>query len=757
MANAYGQPENFQTTRAHDPVKPVMNEEDLRKLAEKSRGDNSYDKEEYKRRLRQVQEWRKQSVSALADARQEMIDDHEYYDGYQWDKEDKRDLEERGQDAVVFNQIAPAVDWILGTERKQRIDFHVLPRTKDDAEGAKSKTKLLKYVSDVSRISELRSQAFEDAAISGLGWLEAGARSDATEDPIFVAYEDWRNIWYDPLAQKKDLSDGRYIFRAKWVDLDTAMTMFPERADKIRAAAYRGRTYFDEDREEHLSSDVDSLEAEVGEASTRAVDNARSRIQLIECWYRVPARVQVMRGRALGVLDGEIYDSKDSNLSWLIEMGHASLYDAVKHRVRCMIYAGDVILQDGPSPYRHNRFPFIPIWGKRRKRDNTPYGVVRNLKSPQEDLNKRRSKALYILATNKIIADDDATDDWEEFWDEATRPDGILKKRRDSQVEIHNDIQLADAHTQLMDQDSMYIQDASGVTNENLGRDTNATSGRAILAKQQEGRTVVNRLFDNHLNAYQTLGEILLSLVEQFYDDEKEIRISGKKGNAEWLEINKPRGDGTLENDILANKADFIVSEQEYHDSLRQAMFETMSEMVTKLDPEMGIKLLDMVVELSDMVGKEEMVQRIREINGMPDPYADPDDPEEAQRMQQRQQQEEMQARLEREQAIAETEQAKAEARKLHAEIQQTYFEAQKTRYEAILEMAKVDSERANQEATRAGISFDEMKLRLEKAQTLKSIRNEQEGQELTKSKEKRGQGPYREKGLKSNNKQRVS
>jgi hypothetical protein len=32
-----------------------------------------------------------------------------------------------------------------------------------------------------------------------------------------------------------------------------------------------------------------------------------------------------------------------------------------------------------------------------------PYGVIRWMRGMQDDVNKRRSKALYILSTNKVL------------------------------------------------------------------------------------------------------------------------------------------------------------------------------------------------------------------------------------------------------------------------------------------------------------------------------------------------------------------
>lgn len=724
--------ENFRSRNA-DGV--VLSERDLEHLIKKRPKKTPKDSES---RLKRVKEWWKISTDSLAEARKEMMLDHDYYDSKQWSDEDAAVLKERGQEPVVFNMIATSIDWILGAERRQRMDWHILPKRKEDSGEAEAKTKLLKYISDVSNVPLQRSRAFEDAVKGGVGWLDTGVRSDPTREPVYVEYEDWRNVWYDPLAKKQDLSDGRFLFRSKWMDLDMAMMLWPEQAPSLK-------TVTRDDLVDQDAEGVDDIDSERAEDSHDVA--MRSRIRVIECWYKVPMRLQIMRGPELGVLDGEEFDETNHDHLMLAAYGLAEVFEAVKQKMRVMIYAGDVVLFDDWSPYRHNRFPLVPIWAKRRTRDGSPYGPIRNMRSPQNDLNKRRSKALFILSTNKIIADDNATDDWEEFQDEASRPDGLLRKRPGSEVTVFSETALADAHTQLMDQDAMYIQDASGVTNENLGRDTNTISGKAIEAKQEQGRTVTIRIFDNHRHAYQAVGQILLSLMEQYYTDEKQIRIGKDKGKYEFQEINAMQPDGTILNDITASKADFTVSETDFNDTLRQSLFEAMSEMITRIDPGVAMQLLDMVVDLSDLPGKDAIVARIREINGMDDPDIDPHDEEAMQRKQARDEQKAQEAEMQQQAAMLEIEKLQAEVEKGKATAQLAVHKAVKTKYDAMISIARVDSERVNQQATLAGIDFDQQKLEIEKAKVLSQG-------EIAKSKNEKP-GQHHERGLKSNNKEK--
>jgi hypothetical protein len=162
-----------------------------------------------------------------------------------------------------------------------------------------------------------------------------------------------------------------------------------------------------------------------------------------------------------------------------------------------------------------------------------------------------------------------------------------------------------------------------------MGRQTNAVSGKAISQRYEMGTVITASMFDNLRLAFQLAGEIKLSLMEQFWTDEKEIRITGKKGQPEFVELNaKDPETGETLNDITATKADFAVDEQAHSATVRQAMFDAMMELTQKIPPEVTLQILDLVVDLSDIPSKDAFVERIRKLNGEKDPFRDPEDPE---------------------------------------------------------------------------------------------------------------------------------
>lgn len=613
-----------------------------------SAGMHDLDNPESKKLLNKIKQWWHETRQAHSENRMEQAIDTGFYDGEQWRHEDAETVRERGQHPAVHNKTAQHINWLLGTERRTRVDYKIHPRGDDDVESAVTKTQLLKYVSDVNKTQFVRSRAWGDCMKAGVGWIETGIRSDPTEEPLFDRFEHWRNMWWDHLAKETDLRDARYMFRSKWLDTDILQAMIPDRKTAIERAS-RSDNFQNQDADDDEPTGFTPLfrdsngNAFLGHGRSQfdtsfTIGNRRKRNRVIECWYQMPAKATLFKGtRFPGIgddiqskfneLDGQVFNGQDEQMASMVEMGLATTYDAIQTQIHVAMFTGDFLLMNQKSPYNHNRYPFIPIWCFRRDRDGMPYSPIRNMRDAQEDLNKRKSKALFIMSTNQIIAEEDAFDDWDEAIAEAARPDGVIKHRRGAQFEINRELALAAEHITLMQLDMDFLADTSGVTEENLGEINNVSSGTAINLRQVQGSVVTALLFDNLRESIQLQGEIELSLVEQFYAEPKKIRIVNDRGRAEFTDVNTmgfdENGMPKIHNPITESAADFVVDTQDFRESMRIAMFDQLMEMTTRLDPEVTMQILDLVVELSDVEGKDEIVRRIRRINGQ----TDPDDP----------------------------------------------------------------------------------------------------------------------------------
>jgi hypothetical protein len=648
---------------------------------------------ERKKRLHgRLWNWFLQERDKQAANRAEQAIDEDFYDGLQWSDEDAAALMARGQSPTVHNQIKPTINWMLGTELRTRTDGKVLPREEGDEEAAEVKTKLLKYISDQNRTVFARSQAFRSQIIAGLGWMEDCINTDPTAELLCTRFVDWKQVYHDSNAKELDLSDGRYVFRWSWVDLDQAIAMCPEYESILTAAALdENQMGADEDDVWYMGSRVNTATSGDYAGTARRgmgggmVNCGRERVKLIECWYTMPASREIVRSMDPEAkhLDGEAFDPKDADMAQLKAEGFLTVARHNYQEMRCALMTENDLLYEGKSPYRHNRFPLTPQWCYRRHRDGLPYGVVRDVRDAQIDYNKRASKALFILSTVRVIMEKGAVDDINELRAEVARPDAIIEVNGRKEFKIENDKQLAEEHIKLMMIDGQSIRDVGGVTNQNMGKEDGDLSGKAIGKLQDQGTIVTAALFENKRLAVQIQTEKQLSLIEQFYTAPKVVRIIGENKPVEWLKINQyDQAEGKYLNDITKSKADFIVSEQDFRASMRQAMFESMMDLIGKLAPEVGLALLDMVIDFADVPNKEEIVARIRKLNGQADPSRKPTPDELAAQQDKDAKAQEMEQlnidtlRSQLAKAQAETENVLAKAQQIAADTERTMADA---------------------------------------------------------------------------------
>ena len=600
--------------------------------------------------------------------RHEMATDEAFYDHKQWSDEEIAELMARGQAPLVFNMIQTSVNWVLGSQRRATMDYKILPRLKEGAKAAESKTQLMKHLSDENRSEYEHSMAFASAVKAGIGWLETGQASPEDGPIVFDRSENWRSILWDSTSQRYDQRDGRYQFRSKWLDLDVCAALWPQRTAILEMSAKNvvpgavnlddlGDEAMDEQESDHFNQTFGNFRS--------MFHSERPRVRVIEGWYkRMVPDAKVLRG---GQFNGELFDEWSPGHHRDLIDGHASLVARPRELIFLALMTDAGLLDLRESPYRHGRFPFTPVWGYRDHATGLPYGLIRGVRDINRDLNKRASKALHHLSAVRVTVEEGAVNDIEELRDEAGRPDSVVvHKKGFAAPRIETDFSVAQAHMDLMSRDAQMIQQIAGVTDENLGRKTNATSGKAIIARQDQGQLATSMFFDNLRMSRVIHGEKLLVNIEQFYTEEDVFRVTDMRGNPEYLKINDP---ANPETSIASNKADFVISEEDWRASERQAQAEQLLDLASKLAataPQMVVSILDLVVEAMDVPKRDELVKRIRQVSGQADPDADPNNPDEDTKamMQAKAQEQELQMRG----ILAELMEKEAKARKITAE-----------------------------------------------------------------------------------------
>lgn len=683
--------------------------------------------------------WLQGERDRQSENRLQMAIDHDYYDGDQISDSEAAKLEERGQAPLVFNEVKVGLDWITGAERRDRTDWRVLPREESDGKMAEIKTDVLKFVSDTNDLPFIRSQAFTEAAIAGLSFLEDSLNSDATSDILYAGHESWRNCLHDSYDPSLTGKGWRYFFRWRILDLDVAKHAFSNRNEELEeASAGADQLFYDEQEElwylgERLT-DRSRYAPFRRTAITQMVSdiyNRRERVKVYECWYREPMEAQVLRG---GPYHGEVYDETHQGQGGSVDRGEADIVPSWIMRVHVCYFTERHILSKGASPFKHNDFPFTPIYCFRRGRDGMPYGFVRNVRDPQDDLNKRMSKSLFLISVNQLITEKSAFDSEGEYTlqhaiDNASNPNGVFIMADGSKkFELRRDYAEEQAQMMHVGLDRQFIQSGQGVTDELLGRKTNAISGRAVEARQNQGTQVTSGIFDHYRLAKQLSGQKQLSNIETFYTMPKVLRLIGQRkaqgliqlpGVSEqpqdgtdpqgikWVKINQPevQADGSVRwlNDITATRADYIVDEQDFRATMRMAMFDQLSDMLGKIasaEPRFALGMIDLVVDVADFPGKEEFVARLRQLQKM---LLNPEKPPEQQALEKKVQELQVmlaEAKVDRERSAADKDQAAVT--KTLADADKADAEADTIRASIPFQAQAIDLKRVAQDDARA-------------------------------------------------------
>jgi hypothetical protein len=411
-----------------------------------------------------------------------------YYHGAQWTPEEIRVLRSRRQPIVTFNRVSRKVDNIAMLVQRMRQDPKCYPNNARSVQGADLATECLR-----SALNNLCDGGFEyldfeitkQCAMEGIGALELklveGDHGDPDVAGDFVFGDDF---FYDPRSYKPDFGDARYMGVAKWLDLEAAIELFPDQEDKLRSLLVE--TGFD------LTTHADR--------EYKWVYVNEQRVRLVEHWY--------------------------------------------KHRGKWYwaFYCSWIMLEQGQTPFQDERGAdmcrFIPF-SCSVDHDGDRYGFVRNLKGPQDELNHRRSKALHISNTSRLVLEKGSVEDTETTRREYARPDGLVEYNRGFQKPEPADKQedLA-AHKDLMVDARLEIDSFAQINPSVFSPDTpDMHSGVAINLLQKAGTADLGSFIKYYRNWKLRVYKAVWAIVTQYWQAERYIRV-GDDETPQFIQVN---------------------------------------------------------------------------------------------------------------------------------------------------------------------------------------------------------------------------
>jgi len=548
-----------------------------------------------------------------------------YYRGDQWDEFDMQQLDDQGRPALTINTILPTINAVLAEQSSKKADVQFKPRGGGNQDIADVLTKVYAQIADNNKLDWIEAQVFSDGLIQDRGWFDVRIDfDDHINGEVRIESKDPLDILIDPDAKHYDPRTWNEIFETKWMSLDEIEEQYGQnQADQLRMLAETGTTLGADSMEFEEERYGDTDEYNYGQQYPGDPENARMlrSIRVIERqYYRLKD--------CMYYVDPVTGDKREIPTNWgkkkredFADQFGLDIIQKKMRKVRWTVTADTVVLFDDWSPYGHfTLVPFFPYF-----RRGKPFGMVRNLLSPQEQLNKITSQELHIVNTTAnsgwIVENGSLSgmtaDDLEEHGAETGL---VLEFNRGSTppAKIPPN-QIPTGLDRLGQKAARNIKEISGITDAMLGMDSPEVSGVAINAKQNRGSLLLQVPLDNLAKTRQYLAEKILQLVQAYYTEERVIQITDESDPykpREKLAVNQMTPEGEIINDLTVGEYDVIIGTAPARDNFDEMQFAEAIELRN-----VGVPIPnDMIVEYSHLSRKADIADRIRKAEGTAPP-----------------------------------------------------------------------------------------------------------------------------------------
>lgn len=489
-----------------------------------------------------------------------------YYHGAHWTANEIKVLNDRGQPVITYNRIQRKIDAVVGLTERLRQDPKGYPRTPNQEAGAELATAVLRETLDASRWKDLSPEVANKGGVKGIGGIELGLEAGDHGDPeITISEVDPADFFYDPRSVKPDFSDARYLGVAKWLDLEAACELFPEREGDIRANLGGGGSD---------GSDAPGWD----DKEVRWTNVRERRLRVVEHWYKI------------------------------------------KGEWHYTFFSGGLRLEDGISPFTDEKKRTICrfiMFSCAVDHDGDRYGFVRNLKGANDEINQRRSKGLHVSNSRRIKATKGAVENIEKARKEAARADGYIEVLPGGEFEFDDVSRQMDlqANLEFLREAKAEIENF-GPNPALIGQGTGVagSSGRAIALLQQAGIAELGPFIIRYRGWKLRVYRAVWSAVQRYWTAERFIRVTDNEDLVQFIQVNGieigPAGPqlvnalGNLDVDIILDEGpDQVNSMADAYDTLI-----ALSQRGAPVPP-------DIIVELSSLPGslKKKILQKLEQ------------------------------------------------------------------------------------------------------------------------------------------------
>jgi len=565
------------------------------------------------------------AVSALAESREDEIDDLRFYAGspdnhWQWPADV---LATRGavqgqtinaRPTLTINKLPQHVRQVTNDMRQNRPGAKVIPVDDNaDVQVAEIFNGMIRHIEYISDADVAYDTACENQVAYGEGYItlmtEYCDPNNFDQDIKIGRVRNSFSVYMDPLIQDPTGADAKWCFITEDLTKAEYERQYPDAAP---ISTLQSLGVGDQSISNWLNEDTVRI------AGYYYIDYEKAKLNLY------PGGQTAFEGTV-----------EDKQMK-LVYGKPKRTRESINPKVRYCKINGYEILEE--KEWAGKWIPVIRVVGNEFEVDGRLYvsGLVRNAKDAQRMYNywvSQEAEMLALAPKAPFIGYGGQFEGYEDKWKTANtnnwpylevNPD--VTDGQGAVLPLPQRAQPPMASTGLLQAKagaSEDIKSTTGQYNASLGMGSNERSGKAILARQREGDVGTYHYGDNLTRAVRHVARQLVDLIPKIYDTQRIARIIGEDGETKMVKINPEQDEPVreirdMENpDIVIEKIynpgvgkyDVVATTGPGYATKRQEALEAMAQLLQG-NPELWKVAGDLFVKNMDWPGAQEMSKR---------------------------------------------------------------------------------------------------------------------------------------------------
>jgi hypothetical protein len=544
--------------------------------------------------------------------------------GLQWDDADREQLNADGKPVLEANEIMPALNSAIGYQIHNRMDIAFRPRNPVNQVTADIRSKLAMQIADNNKLHWVETGVFADGMIEQRGYYDCRmSYDDNVLGELRITDLDPRDVIPDPDAKSYDPQKWGDVIVTRWYSLDEIEALYgKEMRDKVKMAhGDQGEHDFGDGVDE--AGDSGGQRNKFGNIYTGGQSYYmfyRSGVDDDTARYRIIDRQRFVYEMADVVISpyGDVHPVTSTNAdavaSEIAEGG--TLSKRMIRRVKWTVSTRYVTLIDEISPYdRFTVVPFFPYFRRGKTR-----GMVDNAIDPQKILNKTLSQFVHILnsAANSgwMYEQNSLTNMSGEELEERGGENGlVIEYAKGAQPPRKIDpSQIPSGVDRLMDRALLTLKEVT-VPDAMRGTQGAEVSGVAIQSRQSASQQQLAVPLDSLSRTRSFVAGWIDYAIKNFYDSPRIIRITETNPDTgaeehNFVEVNKPDGQGGYINDMSVGEYDLVITEQPMQVTFENSQFTQALEMRKS-----GVAIPDTAIVMSSNLSRKQDI--IKQMEGV--------------------------------------------------------------------------------------------------------------------------------------------